>query len=524
MSMNYVLLALVAIALITGLVAFGVGHKRWSWGTVVAAFLVLLSGAGYLYVAARLAAYEWAWTSLVRSKQVQLARQRDALAPDTSEGSRLRPIAGEKSLETLADERKRWQRALDRIETWHGRSWPNAAFQPPKADGETGKVEVPVAAAAPAAEGAAEGAPEAAPAEPAKPVAPPFDPGSTVYLFEEVPVQDGGRYLGEFLVGEVVFDAASNRHVLTVEQTEPRDEYDTVVWGRNYDAVTVYESLPADRWIAFTKADRAKADGGVIVPDTTRPIDEVEGMISQLETFLTDVKKHLEPEPVEDKEEWAAIRARLTAGEEPPGIYWAKVRFKEPVTVAEGLVDEESKRSFEMDEVAEFDLQTAFDLADKGSVEIESVQFRRRLSDARTAMHGVRIFHDGEGGAEEDTGITTEGVAGLLASLRQDIANLDLAIGRLVKSQESIDAELAETRDHQKKLTEDLESWTRDAAAAERTAVAFQAEVDRTGGRLAATEKVIVARAAELRRAIASLVDRIDAVAPPPARPASATP
>jgi hypothetical protein len=520
MSMNYVLLALVAIALITGLVAFGVGHKRWSWGTVVAAFLVLLSAAGYLYVASRLAAYEWAWTSLVRGKQVQLARQRDALAPDAANGSRLREIAGEKSLAKLADERERWQRALDRIETWHGRSWSNAAFQPPKADGETGKVEVPVAAAAPPADGAA----EPAPAEPAKPAAPPFDPGSTVYLFEEVPAQDGGKYLGEFLVREAAFDAASNRHVLTVVQTEPRDAYDTAVWGRNYDAVTVYESLPADRWVAFMKTDRTKAEDGVIVPDTTRPIEEVEAMVAELDTFLGDVKKHLEGEPVEDKDEWAAIRGRLEEGEEPPGIYWAKVRFKEPATVAEGLADEEAKRSFETDEVAEFDLQTAFELADKGTVEIESVRYRRRLADARTAMHGVRIFRDGADGAEEDTGITAEGVAGLLAALRQDIANLDLAIARLAKSRESIDAELADTRDRQAKLTQDLESWTRDATAAERTAMAFQAEVDRTSGRLTAAEKVLVARAAELRRAIASLVDRIDAVAPPPARPAPATP
>ena len=40
--MNYVLLGLIALVLVTGLVAFGVGHKRWSWGTLIAAILVLL--------------------------------------------------------------------------------------------------------------------------------------------------------------------------------------------------------------------------------------------------------------------------------------------------------------------------------------------------------------------------------------------------------------------------------------------------------------------------------------------------
>ena len=64
--MNYVLLGLIALVLVAGLVAFGVGHKRWSWGTLIAAILVLLAGTGYLYVAARLAAYEWSWTRFVR--------------------------------------------------------------------------------------------------------------------------------------------------------------------------------------------------------------------------------------------------------------------------------------------------------------------------------------------------------------------------------------------------------------------------------------------------------------------------
>jgi len=521
--MNYVLLALIALVLILGLVAFGVGHKRWSWGTVIAAFLVLLSSVGYLYVAARMAAYEWSWTSLVRAKQVQLARQRDALAPDPAAGSRLKEVPGEKSLVQLADERARWQRALDRIETWRGRSWSNAAFQPPKSDGEAGKVEVPVAAAAPPAEAA-----DAAPAEPARPAAPPFDPGSMVYLFEDVPAQDGGRYLGEFLVREAAFDAASNRHVLTVVQTEPRDPYDTEVWGRNYDAVTVYENLPADRWLAFMKTDRAKGDEGVIVPVARRPIDEVEAMINKLEGYLADVEKHLEGEQGEtitDKDEWDRIRTRLADGAEPPGTYWAKVRFKEPVKLVEedALVDEEAKRSFETDEVAEFDLETAFDLAGKGTVEIESVRYRRPLADARTAMHGARIFRGGAGG-DVDTGITADGVAGLRAALRQDIESLEQSIKSLGKSRESIDEEIKVTRDRQTKLTEDLESWTRDAAAAKKTAAAFEAEFDRTRGRLAAAEKMIVARAAELRRAVGSLVERIDAVAPPAARPAVATP
>ena len=44
--MTYVLLGLIALVLLAGLVAFGVGHKRWSWGTLIAAFLVKVKLTG----------------------------------------------------------------------------------------------------------------------------------------------------------------------------------------------------------------------------------------------------------------------------------------------------------------------------------------------------------------------------------------------------------------------------------------------------------------------------------------------
>ena len=44
--MNYLVLGLIAVVLLAGLIAFGVGNKRASWGTIVAGLLVLLSAAG----------------------------------------------------------------------------------------------------------------------------------------------------------------------------------------------------------------------------------------------------------------------------------------------------------------------------------------------------------------------------------------------------------------------------------------------------------------------------------------------
>ena len=508
--MNYVLLGLIALVLVAGLVAFGVGHKRWSWGTLIAAILVLLAGTGYLYVAARLAAYEWSWTRFVRGKQEQLVKVEDALAPDHNDGWRLKPIAGMKTLEQLAEERTRWQRALDRIDTWRGRSFEKASFEPPKADGQTGTLELPVGdPPPPPAEGEA-----AVPVEPVKPADPPLDPGATVFLFEDVPAQEGGRYLGEFQVQTAVTKAVANRYVyvFTVTQTEPRDKYDEGVWNQTYDSVMVYDCLPGDRWLSFSKTDGLK-DAEAAIPTPKRlTIEQVEALLQEREKTITD------------KDEWERIRGRLDSGEALPGSYWGVVRFKEPFTVAEDLDVEEEKRSFQPDEVAEFDLQTAFGLADKGQVTIEEVRYRRPLRDARTFMHGSRIFSTPEGGdanAAQD-GITADGIAALLATLHQDRDTLDASIARLQESRTAVETELRDTRGREQRLTEDKQSWDRDAAAADRMAEAFAAEAARTAKEFDRTERAILELAAEYRNAIARLVERIDAEAPAPARPANA--
>lgn len=536
--MNYALLGLIALVLLVGLVAFGVGHKRWSWGTLVAAFLVLLTAVGYLYLASRFAAYEWSWARFVRSKQVQLAKVRDALVPDAAAGGRLRPVAGEpedlatRPIAELVKERARWQRALDRIDTWRGRSWTKASFTPPKADGGTGTLEIPVAgrAAAPSAEGEAAAAEPVEPAEPvaaAEPVTPgepPLDAGATVYLFDDVPAQEGGRYLGAFRVQAADVDAPAGRFVLTVVATEPRDAYNAAVWSRGYDAVTVYETLPSDRWLAFSKTPPADA-GAPLAPEPTRlSLEQVEQLLEERDrqqAFLAEVARH---DTAVDRADWEAIRRQLEEGTVQPGSYWALVTFKEAATIdaavggaAEEPAEESATRTFAAGETAACDLQRALALADQGKVTIDEVRYRRPLRDAGTFMHGSRVF---SGDAAKE-GITADGVAALLAVLRREIAALDESTKRLTESRGDVEAELQATADRRRRLTADRELWDRDAAVATRTAEAFAAEVARTRERLAAVERAVVDQARDLREAVGRLVERIDAVAPAPVVPAA---
>ena len=155
---------------------------------------------------------------------------------------------------------------------------------------------------------------------------------------------------------------------------------------------------------------------------------------------------------------------------------------------------------------------------------IEEVRYRRPLRDARTFMHGSRIFSTPERGAANaaQDGITADGIAALLATLRRDLTTLDASTARLQESRTAVETELRDTRGREQRLTADKQSWDRDAAAAERMAEAFAAEAARTAKEFDRTERVILALATEYRNAIARLVERIDAEAPAPARPANA--
>lgn len=509
--MNYVLIGLIAVVLLGGLIAFGVGHKRWSWGTLVGAILVLLSATGYLYVASRMAAYEWSWTRFVRGKQVELARVRDALQPNAADGGRLARVAGEKSIPELQAEQARWERALSRVDTWQGRSWSKASFEPPAKDGTTGRLELAPTTPPPAADGEA---PPADPATPPPPDAdkPPLDPGSIVYIFDDVPAHEGGRYLGAFSVTTTAVQ--DGRFVLTVEPTDPRDAYDAAVWSQPYDSVTVYESLPPDRWTTYSKTPDEATDAPLLPEPKRQDIDAVEAILDERDrqkAYLEEIER--DGKEVADKDEWKTIRARLDAGEVPAGSYWASVTFTKPVSLAPESDDQAERREFAAGEKADLDLQTAFALEEQESATIDSVRYRRPLRDARTFIHGSHL--DRPGGAA----ITADGVAHLMNTVRAEIESLVTSRQRLVDAHTDLTAELKAVNALQKRLEEDLVQWRRDAAAADRMTDGFTSTLNASVGKVERAEQAIVSLANEYRAAVRSLVRRIDEVAPPPARP-----
>lgn len=351
--MTLILLAIVGIVFLLGAIALGIGHKGWNWGTVAAGWLVLLSALGAFFLIAMLGQRERAWRAIIKTYETNLARERDALVP--AGGTNLRPDSSAKSLAALEQERARWQRVRERINTWRGRHWDNAAFTPP-AQGRAATLSI-------------EGLESTT-----------LNPGAELYLFDRRPVEQGGRYLGAFRVDTV------DRNLLSISPLSIPDAADAKLWGEPRDAVDVYETLPVDRAIAFSRtllppgltlpADNAApattgdeaggdaaggdaaADGATAAPVVDVPTDpgtgimpgqrriDPESMLKHIEERLEQVRLHDRPlggeaaAPGAVAEDATAAPAGETAAEAPVevidplvapdaphGVRWARVTF-----------------------------------------------------------------------------------------------------------------------------------------------------------------------------------------------------
>jgi hypothetical protein len=513
-------LALVSLLLLTTLVAFGIGHKRWSWVSVAASFLVVLALGGYLYLAARLLQHEWRWVQAVRAKQLKIDEVRAARRPAAETGF-MEPIPGVPSLAELRQERDRWERALERVDNWRGRNWEEASFRPPTAEGVPGAIQLPP----PASDREAE--PREGEAEAAKrPAGQPVDPGVTLYVFDDAPAQEGGLYLGAFLVEKVVADPATGVLTLTVAQTAPADDYDRAAWSKAYDKVTVYETLPVDRWLAFSRIPKAvpadaSPDDAIAPQPAKRPEEDLAGLVP--EPYVEAVERHaLSARDADAKEtipeaEWPAVRESLASGETLPGELWADVMFKDQVDLDAFLRLERDGAVAGDDALAvEVEVGRAFDLQSEGKAAIRKVFRRRRLIDAGTLVHGSVV----PGGAAGD--VMADGLAALMVMLERDIAALDAANAKLAQSQAHLTAERKIVDDQAAQLAADLRTWERDVTAATKLADAFDAEATRAAERLAATEADITRLGRELNAAVEETVREIDLVAPPVDRGAAA--
>jgi hypothetical protein len=226
--MNIVLVVLVLALLVGGGVGLVMGRKNINVGTLVGAWLVLVSAVGFIYLAGRVAERERAWRETIRDLKADL-------------DSMTRGEGGGQSLKALTDaiaEKRREQLAL---ETWRNRHWKATFFTPPELEAIADKpglykVTREAVVKLPLAGGGAEA---------------PLNAGAELAIFN-LNDNDESGFLGIFSVRKATVTDGTILEV-TIDPLTTPDEHDRNAWdllkqgAARRPVVSVFEDLPSDR-------------------------------------------------------------------------------------------------------------------------------------------------------------------------------------------------------------------------------------------------------------------------------------
>jgi len=562
-------LIILALLFLVGAIALGIGHKGWNWGTIVAAWLILLTSVGAFFLVGMLGQRERQWRKVVAAYEAAIARERDALVPA---GGKLRPDPASKPIATLENERDRWARVRDTINTWRGRHWDNADFVPP-AEGRPGTITIAGLESST------------------------INPGAELYVFDTTPIEQGGRFLGAYRVDAV------DKNVFKVSNISVPDAADIKALAQPRNGqVAVYEDLPIDRSIAFYRTAVPAPPGGDAAGDAAETSTELldgsagprksdpEAMLRHLEGKLEELRLHdtviagaeaNAAAPPTDGEDAAATDGEIAPGATrpvadpmasltpplgvrwarvvfnrafdytwpdgttsvfragevlpsipadqvavlrergadftstwsiPPGLYWANVEFKQAHSFQR---PQGEPLEFEPGRTVQFDLETAKGLEAEGVATITSVVFRRPLADGNVALRGAgQLQSNGKALPFEVVGLVV-----MRRILEDDKRSIDSSIGLLTGAKASTDEEIALRKTEQAEFDDDIEHWNLDVDAAERTAAAFETRLASVRRELATAEKAIGALGRDLTAMTDALTRAIDQSAPAPSRP-----
>jgi len=338
-----------------------------------------------------------------------------------------------------------------------------------------------------------------------------------IFLFDESPLAEGGRYLGAFTVREAAFDAGIDSQVLMATFVGEPNERERKVLSEPHGPVTIYDELPVDRWIAFFRlnpaTDGATANRVTARNDVAAQFDGIDddAVRALVQAFVERFEQH---ESEVSEAEWPAALQQLSEGAVVPGSFWATVEFTKSHTFAGAAGS--TAREFTAGDKAEFDLATALELRDRDLVKVLRVVKRRPLSDALAAIYGTQVgpvAEQGDGGSQR-----TDGAMALLRQLRSELVVIDTAAQRLDQALAATTANTEATTVVVQELTEDLGSWERDATAATGVADAFATSIDATTRQREEADRAVVTLGRQLAATLARLTAEIDRVAPAPGR------
>ena len=491
--MGMIPIAFLVIFILGAMVALGIGHKGWSYGTIAAAWLLLLASIGFIVLVAMVSNRERQWRKIARDYELAIAKERDAMAPNSSgvletfgeEGTTV-----SKSLSELDLLRTQWQRIASKVNSWRGRHWEKAAFEPPR-ELNDGTITI---------------------TDSEKPA---IAPGAILYLFgiQETQAQ-GGTFLGEFIVQK------ANENIFDISPTSIPNDNEKKSWDEPYESITVYENLPFDRWLTYYRtknlvSQKVPPEEGTLSPDRLKELEQHEESLDPVPaetpgeeepenplatvsldpplgvrwatvTFLEPCAytwpdgnpasfaqdesfsafpaehiKHLRDSGASFKHQWNY----------PPGVRWAKVLFTAPKVIErtdaaakENMEGGGEPFQFESGAEAFFDIETAEKLAQENVVEIKERIFRRPLVDPFTELRGNEKF----------------GVEGILL-LRKGIENLiggtEATRDALKQANASAQEDILTRKEEREKLMSDKSGWSTDAQTATKIVEKFQSKV-----------------------------------------------
>ena len=549
--MELIPLIVIAVVLLTGIVALAMGYRGWHPANTAGAWLVLLASCGFLALAGIRGQSESAWATLLRGWESKVLEVRDAVRADPRGKAGLEPL-GECSLDslqncpiaTLEQKQLEWGRALERVNSWRGRFWKDVTFVPPsvkKGEAEIAPGRITIA-------------------EPEKPS---IAEGAELYLFDAKPLGEGGKFIGGFRVTQV------NENQLQVLPLGPVDDRDVEGWNAVHDGVVAYENLPFDRWIAFHRTGR-DAEATVIpeprkqLPENGRLRDDLERHDFPEELLSPAGENDSNPFP-EDPDmpppgiDWATLEFEadftwtpeasdgrpagaplvFKAGEKvsafpardvaplrkagaafkhtwsiPPGLFWAEVEFEDAYTHERGDAD---PIEFFSGDIVRLPLEEAEKLAKDGKLAIKRRFYRRPLNAADTALRGAASV-DREGRPTTEGGVTIDsiGIFRMTAMLRQRIQDIDRNTQEVVEAHEASKRQLTDLEGLKSRLEKDLGNWSRDVGSAEKLEKETAKQFEAARASLETSERAIVELGAALRKMVSTFATEVDRRTPPP--------
>ena len=278
--MSYVLLAILALAIIGSFWVAYRSSQTWPIHQIVVVELIFLVSVAFFYLAARTLNTHKVWRDLVNSRKEQVASLESRLLPlRGGMGPQGHVVAGEipelkhrLAMLTRARGGVYYNVSADSIEN-------DVVQLTLRAPGE--KVPDPNAPEEPAPEQPEPEEPGAA-EEPAAPFAHGLIPDMVVFAFDSKPVSEGGRYVGEFKV----VAAPENSPTVQIAPILPPDEsqrkaLEAAVGG----AWTLYTAMPTDRAAVFAAMDDA-ARQALLPPESLAEYAQADRKLRDYQLFF----------------------------------------------------------------------------------------------------------------------------------------------------------------------------------------------------------------------------------------------